>query len=250
MDLVSIITPVFNSEKTILETIQSVQAQTHSNFEHLVVIDVGTMDQTGPLVLESAAKDPRIKLLKLEKVRGVSHARNLALDQAQGKFICFLDADDLWLPSKLQDQIQYMKQRNIFWSCHQWRRINYDGSKMGRLIDVPEQQKYFDVLKNNRVPCLSVMFNLHQKPLVARFEQRHQEDFIFWLDLLKQGEICFGLKKDLARYRVVQNSRSLQAPRLQSRWQIYRQREGLSILNSAWNYFHYLATALTKRLSF
>ncbi len=247
--LVSIITPVFNSAKTIAETIASVQMQTYTKWEILIVMDAGTRDNTAEIVNLAVSKDPRIRFFEIKDCRGVSLSRNLALREAQGQFVAFLDSDDLWLAEKLEKQVAAMTSNSATFSCGGYRKINEDGSRIGKLRLPPPLQSYKSLLRNNLVACPTAMFD--QKAL-GRFQlaEHAHEDYILWLDIIKKSGSCLGIQADMARYRIVENSRSMSVNRSGSRWKVYRNFEGLGVWDSTVNFFIYGFTALGKRFQF
>ena len=245
--LVSVIIAAYNSRQTLPSTLKSLQSQTYQSWEAHVVFDEGTQDGSDLLAQETSRQDPRIHVHRISG-RGVAKARNWGLEYAQGTWCAFLDADDLWLPHKLEQQVNFMKANKIQASCTGYRRFNSD--RTGKLILPPFEQSYGDILKDNRIGFSTSMFG--RKSLkVPKLEERPQEDFIFWLDLLRWNQIsCFGLQEDLVRYRVLPVSRSTRDPRLRSRWQILRHRESLTLRQSLWTYSHYFLSALAKRVVF
>lgn len=247
--LVSIITPVFNSERFVSQTIESVKNQTYDNWEHLLVVDSGTTDNSVSVINKYAVSDSRIKLIEIKNKRGISLSRNAALEAAQGEWIAFLDSDDMWLPEKLARQIEFMHQMNADFSCGGYRKISENSDKTGDLRLPPTKQTYTDLLGNNLISCPTVMYN--QKNL-GQFKMREHahEDYILWLDLLKHTTACYGLREDLARYRIVNNSRSMNVSRSGSRWIVLRKIEKLNLLISAYYFCKYAITALWKRLIF
>lgn len=245
-NLVSIITAAYNSAQTIGETIQSVLNQTYSHWEMLVILDQGTTDSTPDIVKDFAQKDSRIHLHQIQG-RGVAHARNWGLNHSCGTWICFLDADDLWLPHKLQQQINFMLQNPC--SVVATGFCRFTPTRVGRRILPPKKQDYSSLLGNNQIPFSSAMIRGPAKDL-PRFEERPQEDYIFWLDLLKPDHFCLGLREDLMRYRITPMSRSTRDPRLRSRWWILRHREKLNLARALWNYSLYIFYALRKRFLF
>ncbi|MBV2167563.1 MAG: glycosyltransferase, partial [Bdellovibrio sp.] len=147
--LVSVITPAYNAEKFIAETIDSVRAQTHTNWEHLIVVDSKTSDQTRAIVAQYAKKDSRIHLLEDALVSGVSENRNLALKKAQGEYIAFLDSDDLWLPRKLEMQLRYMQKQDSSFCFHSYEVINENGDALNQDRRAPLIATYRSLLQHN-----------------------------------------------------------------------------------------------------
>lgn len=236
--LVSIITPLYNSEKFIEETIKSVLNQTYNNWEMLIVDDCST-DSGVEIVEKYQKKDNRIKLLKNNMNVGVSKTRNKAINLSKGKYIAFLDSDDLWRKNKLEKQIGFMENKNIMLSYTTYRKINEDGSKRGT-INVPDKLNYKQLLKGNLMGCLTVVIN---KNIIenSKFINSKQEDYILWLELIKKVDYSYGLKEELADYRVLNNSRSSNKKDLMIfNWKIYRNIENLSLIEAIFNYVIYI----------
>lgn len=154
--LVSIITPLYNSEKYIAETIESVLAQTYSNWE-MIIVDDCSKDNSTKIVEEYQKKDRRIKLYRNEINKGVSYTRNRAIDLSQGKYIAFLDSDDLWKKEKLEKQIKFMEEKNVVLSYTAYEKINEDGSKRGE-VRVPDKLDYEELLKNCLIGFLTAIY--------------------------------------------------------------------------------------------
>ena len=155
---VSIIVPMYNAEKFIGKTIESVLSQTYENWEMLIMNDVST-DNSLAVVNEYVKKDDRIKVVNTEKNMGVVKGRNHLVDLANGKYIAFLDADDYWHSQKLEKQIQFMKEKNAGISCTEYTRVKENGEKINEVVIKPEIS-YTDMLKNNYLGCLTVMYDV------------------------------------------------------------------------------------------
>jgi teichuronic acid biosynthesis glycosyltransferase TuaG len=248
--LVSVITPVFNSERFITDTLRSVQAQTFREWEALVLIDDGTKDSTAAIVSRFAALDPRIKLIRVPNGRSVSEARNHGFQQATGRFIAFLDADDLWLPRKLEIQVKALAASPAALSYTGFRRLQLDGQSVGREIAVPAQIAYADLLKDNQIACMTAMVDRMKSGPLHMGTDLH-EDFTLWLKILKACGPALGIQQDLARYRVVPGSRSSRKLLMANwRWRVYREQEGLSLAKSVYYYVWYALYAAGKHLRF
>mgnify|MGYP003700794585 FL=1 len=247
--LVSVITAAYNAEAFIAETIASVQAQTLTDWEMLVADDAST-DRTAEIVAAQAAYDPRVRLIRLERNGGVARARNAALSEARGRFVAFLDSDDLWLPEKLERQVAFMKARDAAVCYTAFRRIDESGTRTGRLVKVPPRLTYGQLLKNTAIATLTGMADT-AKTGPLRMTEARRDDFILWLSILKRGFVAEGLQEDLARYRVVKGSLSSKPKRSAAWvWHVYRRVEGLGPLRSAWCMAHYGTRAILKRLVF
>lgn len=242
--LVSIITPLYNSEKFIVETIKSVLAQTYTNWEMIIVNDC-SKDRGAYIVEKYSKKDKRIKLFNNEKNMGVSFTRNRAIDLSQGKYIAFLDSDDLWYKEKLKKQIKMMEEKNIFLSYTAYTKMNENKSLRGK-IEVPEKVNYKGLLKGNIMGCLTVVV---RKDILkdSKFKQTKQEDYILWLELLKKVEFAYGIQESLAFYRVLNNSRSSNKVDLvKFNWKIYREVEKLNLIESICYFVIYLTRGIRR----
>jgi teichuronic acid biosynthesis glycosyltransferase TuaG len=247
--LVSIITAAYNAEAFIGETLASVQSQSLGDWEMLVADDASA-DRTAAIVEATAAADPRIRLIRLERNGGVARARNAALAAARGRFIAFLDSDDLWLPQKLERQVAFMRAEDAAVSYTSFRRIDETGRRLGRLVKVPLRLTYWQLLKNTAIATLTGMVD-SAKTGPLRMTESRRDDYILWLALLKRGFVAHGLQEDLARYRVVRGSLSSKPKRSAAWvWNVYRRTEKLGPLRATWCMIHYGARAVAKRLVF
>jgi teichuronic acid biosynthesis glycosyltransferase TuaG len=249
MPLVSIITPSWNVERLIGETIASVQAQTFGDWELLIADDCST-DNTASVIESHSARDPRVKLIRQPRNGGPALARQAAIEQAKGRFIAFLDSDDLWLPTKLERQLAFAREHRAALSFTAFRRINEDASVVGRLITVPASLTYDQLLKNTAIATLTAMVDREIAGAIAMKNEGY-DDFCLWLDVLRPGHVAWGLNEDLARYRVRGVSVSSRPMRSAGWvWNIYRHIERLSPVKSAWCFAHWGARAWLKRRQF
>ena len=242
---VSIIVPMYNAEKFIGKTIESVLAQTYQNWEMLIMNDVST-DNSLAIVSVYAKKDERIKIVNTEKNVGVVKGRNFLIDLASGKYIAFLDADDYWHNEKLEKQIKFMKEKNASISCTEYTRVKENEEKINDVI-IKEEISYNDMLKNNYLGCLTVIYDA--KKIGKRYfkELEKNEDYVLWLEIVKDVNTIYGLKENLAYYRVLDNSRSSNKVKTAKvRWEIYRKIEKLSLLKSLYYFLHYAIRAVLK----
>jgi len=242
---VSIIVPMYNAEKFIGKTIESVLAQTYQNWEMLIMNDVST-DNSLAIVSMYAKKDERIKIVNTEKNVGVVKGRNFLIDLASGKYIAFLDADDYWHNEKLEKQIKFMKEKNASISCTEYTRVKENEEKINDVI-IKEEISYNDMLKNNYLGCLTVIYDA--KKIGKRYfkELEKNEDYVLWIEIVKDVNTIYGLKENLAYYRVLDNSRSSNKVKTAKvRWEIYRKIEKLSLLKSIYYFLHYAIRAVLK----
>lgn len=245
-DLVSIIVPVYNAAKYIGKTIQSVKNQTYVNWE-LIVIDDGSTDNSLE-VIENQIQDikNKVKVLSIIKNKGVANARNVGLYKSKGKYIAYLDADDIWQKEKLETQINFMKQNQYDFTYTSFAYLKEKGVKKVRKI--PRKLNYRKALKNTAILTSTVMINIEniEKKLL---EMPHigSEDTATWWGILKQGYMAYGLNEILTLYR--RTNTTLSANKLTSlkrTWNLYRKLQKFSIIKCIY-YFLWYAWNATKR---
>jgi teichuronic acid biosynthesis glycosyltransferase TuaG len=249
MPLVSVVTAAFNAERFLAEALASVQGQSFADWECLVVDD-GSSDATAAVAERFAAEDPRIRLLRHASNRGTAAARNTALVAAGGRYIAFLDADDLWLPAKLHRQLAFMRGSDATLSYSAYRRIDQSGKRIGRLVRVPAEMTWRRLLGNTAIATVTALVDRDRSGPFAMREGR-RDDLILWLTLLRRGGVARGLNEDLARYRQVPGS--LSSRRLRAAawvWRAYREDVGLGRLQALWYVGNYGVRAWSKRLRF
>lgn len=242
--LVSIVTPAYNVEKYIEKTINSVLNQTYKNWEMIIVEDC-SKDNTFKLIQNLSKIDGRIKVYQNDNNRGVSFTRNKAINIAQGKYIAFLDADDLWDKKKLEKQINFMEKEKILLSYTGYRKINSNGSIRGD-IKVPLKLDYDELLKNCMISCITGVYN--QKQLGKYyFKNIKAEDYIYWLKMIKSIDFAWGIQESLASYRVLENSRSSnKVDIVKHHWKIYYEIENLSLFRAIKYYCIYIFRGLKR----
>ncbi|WP_117149611.1 glycosyltransferase family 2 protein [Paraliobacillus zengyii] len=242
MPLISIITPTYNAEKYIDETIMSVVKQSYTNWE-MIIVDDGSKDKTIDLIKSYQKADNRINLTILQHNQGAGIARNTALKKANGKYIAFLDSDDKWLPEKLKKQLNFMQENNIAFSFTEYDRIqNSDsGQKIIKRVHIPTNANYKQLLKKNVVGCLTVMIDTSLTGEITMNDIRARQDYALWLELTRKGFKAYGIQEVLAEYRVRGNSISSNKLKMaRQNWMVYRKVEKLNIWKSIWYFSHYL----------
>ncbi len=190
--LVSIVTPSYNASSFIKETIQSVQSQTYKKWEMIIIDDV-SKDNTCELIKEEIKKDDRIRLIELEENGGAAIARNTGINCAEGKYIAFLDSDDLWLPEKLEKQVAFMQNNDLAFSFTSYQIMDQDGKLTEKVVHVPEKINYNGLLKNTIIGCLTVMLDIEKLGKVKMPNIRTRQDTATWLKILKQGHYAYGM---------------------------------------------------------
>jgi teichuronic acid biosynthesis glycosyltransferase TuaG len=249
--VVSIITPAFNAARFLEPMLESVVQQSRKDFEH-VVVDDGSNDNTAAMLRSAADRDSRLVPVLLTDNVGAIRARNIAIERARGRYLAFLDADDLWLPEKLARQLRFMSETNVAMSYTDYRHMSLDGSLVGNLIKGPDSIDWVGHHKTRFVGCLTVMIDRSKFP-DFRFPHVDPavrgEDFLAWADALKATGKALRCPGDLARYRLVPQSRSSSKIRAaRSIWRIYREVEKISLPRSSWYFANYLINASYKFL--
>lgn len=197
--LVSIITPTWNCAKFICETICSIQAQTYENWE-LIISDDCSTDNTYKVVEPYLDMDKRIKYICNEKNSGAAITRNNALKVAQGKWIAFLDSDDLWLPEKLENQVAFMAENGYAFSYHEYTEMTEEGKDLGVYVSGIKKVSKFDMFACCWPGCLAVMYDHEKIGLIQINDIKKNNDTAMWLKVVKKAP-CYLLKENLARYR-------------------------------------------------
>lgn len=244
--LISIITPCYNSADFISDTIQSVVNQSYNNWE-LILIDDNSKDETCAIIKKFTAKYNNIQLIKLDKNAGVSNARNLGLAAAKGKYVAFLDSDDIWLNNKLKIQVNFMEKNSLVMCFGSYKRINESGSIISGKITVPKMVNYGKLLSHNVIIFSSSMV-LKRALVNISFKKLGHEDWVFWLDLFKNKINGYGINEELVHYRVRKNSiSSNKFKAIGFTWNIFRQSEKLGFLKSIYHFGRYAFLTVVKQ---
>jgi len=202
---VSIITPVYNSARFIKETAQSVFNQSYSNWEWILVDDC-SIDNSWELLNRLKLKDNRIKIFKNSTNIKSGLTRNFAISQATGRYIAFLDSDDLWHSDKLKIQILFMQKNNYYFSHTSYGYIDEEGGKIKSIFNVSKEVDYKHLLKRTEISCLTAMYDAEKIGKYYMSEHPRKQDYALWLAILKDGINSYGLDIELAYYRQVKTS--------------------------------------------
>lgn len=231
--LVSIITPMYNSENFILKTIESVVNQTYSNWE-LLLVDDGSTDNTIQIVEDFKQKYTNIKLLQNSTNLGAAKSRNKGIFEAKGDYIAFLDADDLWKPIKLDLQIQFMETHKCDVSFSSYEQIDESGKPLHKLVKALPKLTYNKYLKTNYIGNLTGMYNAKTLGKITSPDLRKRQDWLLWLAAIKKsGKPALGIQESLAYYRVRQNSiSSNKIELLKYNYLVYKKGLGFSTIKS------------------
>ncbi len=199
--LVSVIMPAYNSASFIKDAIQSVQAQTHTNWE-LFVIDDASTDPTAEVVLKLSKNDRRIHLIRNSENAGTGNARNKGIKAATGSYISFLDADDFWLPEKLEIQLNFMKEHDLIMCFSSYLLMNENGKRTGKMVEALPILTYGKLLRSNYVGNLTGIYNASKIGKIYSPHLRKRQDWALWLSILKTTGETKGILKPLAVYRI------------------------------------------------
>lgn len=206
--LVSIITPMYNGAKFIAQTIDSVIAQSYRDWE-MIVIDDGSKDNGSVIVEAYSAKDSRIKLVK-QPNKGCGAARNNGIRLAEGQYIALLDADDTWNSNFLERQLNLMQEKNteLVYSSH--TRIDEFNQECLSPFIVPEKVTYKDLLKTCSISCLTGLYDTktYGKVYLREDMKNLRDDYVYWLEIIKNVKVAYGNQEILANYRLLENSAS------------------------------------------
>lgn len=247
---VSVITPAYNAERFIHETIDSVLRQTYTNWEMIIVDDRST-DRTVEIIKQYQKNDNRIRLIELKENSGSAVARNTAMDHAKGRYIAFLDSDDLWTPKKLALQLQFMQENDIAFSFTKYRRMLENGSETNGISAAPHQVGYDDLMKHCVIGCLTVMLDMDKIGNERMVNIRTRQDYVYWLTLTKKGFTAYGLPEVLAKYRLVENSiSSNKLKAAKKNWEVYYRIEKQGLLKSVWYFSNYAFINFKKMMTY
>lgn len=220
--LVSVIMPAYNASAFIAESIRSVQQQTNPNWE-LLVIDDASVDDTPEIVQSLKAEDQRINLHRLPANQGAGFARNIGIKAATGKFICFLDADDLWKPHKLETQLELMQEQQVDVCYSSYELISEEGRSLGKQIKALNNLSFDKLKKANYVGNLTGIYNAGKLGKIYCPLIRKRQDWGLWLLAVEKAGYARGIQEPLALYRERRNSISgNKLEMLQYNYQVYR----------------------------
>ncbi|SHI88694.1 glycosyltransferase family 2 protein [Flavobacterium haoranii] len=233
MKLVSIITPTFNAEQFILQTIQSVLEQTYTHWE-LILVDDCSSDATWELI--HSISDSRIKCFKLDQNFGPGVARNFAIQQAKGNYIAFLDADDVWKPQKLAKQLQFMEDENLPMTFSFYEQIDEEGKSLHKQITAPLEVSYNQLFYCNWIGNLTGIYSVDFFGKIPISSIKKRQDWILWLTLVQKIKTVKPVPESLAFYRVRKDSVSSSKVKLiQYNYAIYRNFHENHPLKAAFN---------------
>lgn len=248
-DLVSIVIPVYNCEKFIDETIESVKKQTYTNWELILVDDCST-DNSVIKIEEKAKEDSRIRVIRQPNNQGAAKARNLGVENASGGYLCYLDSDDLWIPEKLEREMAFIKEKDAAFIFSGYEFADENGVGLGKIVRVPESITYKEALGNTTIFTSTVMMDLSKlsketcmMPLIE------SEDTATWWKILKLIDKGYGLDENLVKYR--RSGKTLSSNKfvaMRRIWNLYRKQEKLNLIYSCYNFILWAFRAVFRRI--
>ncbi|MDM1450403.1 glycosyltransferase family 2 protein [Myroides odoratimimus] len=248
MSFVSIIMPSYNSAYFIADSIRSIQKQTFEDWE-LIISDDCSSDNSFALISELANQDNRIKVYRLDKNGGAALARNNSLKYAKGRFIAFLDSDDLWKPEKLEKQLKFMLDNNYPISFTSYEVLDENLKSTNTIINSVKEIDYSGYLKNTIIGMSTSMIDRDKVGSFEFFNIRTRQDTYLWITLLKRGFKAYGIQEILAQYRVRSNSISANKWKAAKRvWYLYYDLEKLGLFKASYYFSCYMFNAIKKRL--
>lgn len=245
--MISIIVPVYNAQAYIEDTIETVLEQTYGDWELLLVDDCSS--DNSPAIMRKY-EDGRIRILEQSINQGAARARNRGIEEARGRYIAFLDADDKWEKNKLEKEVTFMKEMQAAFAFTSYEFADEHGIGNGKIAHVPRTLVYKEALKNTIIFTTTVMFDMTMisKELIQMPEVK-SEDTATWWKILREGYTAYGLDEVLAFYR--RPLRSLSSNKLEAVkriWNLYRKVEKLPFLYSAYNFVYYAVRTTLRRL--
>lgn len=247
--LISVIMPAYNADRFIAEAICSVRAQTYENWE-LLVLDDGSGDTTCQVVQTLCREDPRIRLIQNEKNMGVARTRNRGFDLCKGSLVALLDADDIWHPEKLEKQLALLEQSGADFAYSAYAIVDASGKKVKADYSVPGEVSFCQLLKENVIGCSAVLLRAELLEKYRFLTDFFHEDYVLWLQLLRDGYRAVGCTEVLLDWRFAENSRSFDKKKAaKNRWKIYREYLQLPLHRSLWVFGNYMIRSLRKYCS-
>ena len=215
----------------------------------MLIIDDCSTDGSIEIIEQYVKQDTRIKLFKTECNSGSPvKPRNIGIQNAQGRFIAFLDSDDLWLSDKLENQISLFDDNQVAIIYSNYEKISEAGDRKNRIINAPERLTYKQLLKSNYIGCLTAVYDVSKTGKIYFTDFRH-EDYVLWLTVLRAGHIALNTNKVDALYRIRGNSVTAnKLTVLKWQWDIYRNFLGLSVFPSIYYFCFYAGNAFLKHI--
>lgn len=246
-ETVSVIVPVYNAQRCIADTIMSVINQTYNNWE-LWLVDDGSSDES--VAIMKQYESDKIHVVANEQGKGAADARNYGVKCALGRYIAYLDADDLWSTDKLEKQLDFMRTNDAAFSFTGYEFADENGVGTGTIVKVPARMNYKAAIKNTTIFTSTVIFDLAKLSKEDIYMPKVvSEDSATWWKVLKKGYCAYGLDEALTLYRRM--GKSLSSNKLEAIrriWYLYRKVEHLNILYSAYCFCFWAVRAVLRRV--
>lgn len=253
-EMVSIIVPVYKAAPYIANTIEMIRKQTYKNWE-LIFIDDASPDNSSEIIRsvmqEASFSDSQyISLICKDKNEGAAKARNTGIEIAKGNYIAFLDADDVWMPDKLERELAFIKDKQAAFAFTAYEFGDEDAHGLGKVVEVPERLTYRKALSRTVIFTSTVMFDMSKiKKELIRMPEVESEDTATWWKILRAGYTAYGLNEALVIYRRPKKSLSSNKFKAMKRiWNLYRKEEGLTIPVSAFCFCLWAVRATLRRI--
>lgn len=246
--LVSIIMPCYNTERYIAQSIESVLAQTYQNWE-LLITDDGSTDRSVEIISKYSKNDDRINVLVPDEHNGIAVTRNLSMSRARGRFIAFLDSDDIWKSDKLEKQVGFMLDNDVAFTYSSYEIIDYQGKPKNKIVKDAGVMSYKKYLRNTIICCGTVVIDREKVGHFATPIIDTSEDMAMWLSVMKKGFDAYPVPGPLHQYRITPGSASSNKIKASSDvWRVYRKIEKLSWPKAAVNFVCYSFNAVVKHV--
>ena len=252
-EMVSIIVPVYRAQAYIAETIAMVRKQTYHDWE-LILVDDASPDDSAKLIQEmideKSTETERIRLIRKEKNEGAAKARNTGIALAQGRYIAFLDADDIWFPDKLEKELAFMKQMHAGFAFTAYEFGDENAKGTGKTVTVPERLTYRKALSRTIIFTTTIIFDTKVIPKeLIRMPEVESEDTATWWKILRAGYTAYGLNEVLAIYRRPEKSlSSYKFIAMKRIWNLYRKEEKLALPDSVFCFCLWAIRATLRRI--
>lgn len=246
--LVSIIMPCYNAERYIAQSIESVLAQTYTNWE-LLITDDCSIDNSVKIAQKYCLQDDRINILVPDEHQGTAVARNLSISRSKGRFVAFLDSDDVWVKEKLEKQIGYMLENDKVFTYSSYEVINHQGLSKNKIVNDAGVMTYNKYLRNTVIGCGTVVLDKEKIGYFSSPILKTSQDMSLWLSIMKRGFDAYPVPGPLLKYRITPGSATsnkLKAAR--DVWRVYRDIEKLSLLKSIGCFICYTFNAVKKHV--
>ena len=246
--LVSIIMPCYNAERYIAQSIESVLAQTYENWELLITDDSST-DKSVEIISKYSKNDERINVMVPDEHQGIARTRNMSISRAKGRFVAFLDSDDVWYPEKLEKQVNFMLENNLAFTYSSYEVIDCQGNSKNRIVKDAGVMSYKKYLRNTIICCGTVVIDREKTGHFATPIIKTSEDMSLWLSIMRRGFAAYPVPGPLHKYRITPGSASSNKIKAACDvWRVYRKIEKLSLLKSVFNFACYTFNAVKKHV--